>query len=97
MSEFTPTLRVTEVGGQVRVGLDEFGFGEGRTMQDAADALVCKMLAAAIALRSGSIGPFSSDLLPDPAAVRFLWELSELASRGGDIRERLFGVRRAAA
>ena len=34
---------------------------------------------------------FSTELAPDHRWLVFLWELGEIAARGGDIRPRLFG------
>jgi hypothetical protein len=34
---------------------------------------------------------FSTELAPDRRWLDFLWELGEIAARGGDIRQRLFG------
>ena len=34
---------------------------------------------------------FSTEVVPDPRLFEFLWELGEIAARGGDIRPRLFG------
>jgi len=34
---------------------------------------------------------FSPEMAPDPRWFEFLWELGEMAARGGDIRHRLFG------
>jgi hypothetical protein len=97
VSEFTPTLRVDEVAGRVRLGLDGLFSAEGQTLQEAADELVRKMLVAVMALRSGSISGISAESRPDMALVAFLWELGEIAAAGGDIRERLFGPSSLAA
>ena len=97
MSEFVPTLWVTEFDGRVRLGLGELGYAEGATLQDAADALVNKVLLAAMAVRAGGIDSIGSESLLNRGALTFLWELGELASRGGDIRDRLFGPDAAAA
>jgi hypothetical protein len=97
MSEFTPTLRVDEAAGRVRIGLDGFFSAEAPTLQEAADELVRKMLVAAMALRSGGISGFSAESRPDMALVVFLWELGEIAAAGGDIRKRLFGSSSLAA
>jgi hypothetical protein len=97
MSGFTPTLRVSEAGGRVRLGLDGFFSAEGLTLQEAADELVRKMLVAVMALRSGGISGLSVVSRPDMALVVFLWELGEIAAAGGDIRERLFGPSSLAA
>jgi hypothetical protein len=97
MSDYTPKLWVAEVDDQVRIGLGELGYAEGPTLQEAADALVAKVLLAVLAVRSGGIEPAGTEVLPNPGALRFLWELGEIAARGGDIRDRLFGPDSAAA
>jgi hypothetical protein len=97
MSEFTPTLRVDETAGRVRLSLDGFVSAEGPTLQDAADELVWKMLSAVMAFRSRGISGLSAVRRPDMELVRFLSELSEIAAAGGDIRERLFGPGEMAA
>jgi len=92
LSEFTPTLRVAEIGDRVRLGIDGLVSADGATLQDAADELVSKILAVVMVFRSGGIGGYSSELCrPDLELVKFIWELGEIAAAGGDIRERLFG------
>jgi hypothetical protein len=91
MSEFAPTLRVDETAGGVRLSLDGVCSGEGPTLQEAADELVWKLLAAAMTLRTAGMGAFSTLCRPDLELVRFLWELGRIAAAGGDIREHLFG------
>ena len=97
MSEFTPTLRVDEIAGRVRLGLDGFFSAEGPTLEEAADGLVWKMLVAVMAFRTVGISGFSAVGRPDPEVVGFLWELGEIAAAGGDIRARLFGPSSMAA
>ncbi len=97
MSEFTPTLRVAENGGRVRLGVDGLGAAEGLTLQDAADELVWKILVMVMAFRSAGISGLSVVGRPDMGLVGFLWELGEIAAAGGDIRERLFGPSSLAA
>jgi hypothetical protein len=87
----TPTLRVSEIGGRVRLGLDGFGEVEGDTLQEAADELVARLLSIAIVVRSGGVGPLCSECCPDLAVLDFVWQLGELAAAGGDPRELLFG------
>jgi len=91
MSEFAPTLRVDEIAGGVRLGLDGFFSAEGTTLQEAADDLVWKLLVTISAFRSRGISGLGIVCRPDPELVSFLWELGEIAAAGGDIRERLFG------
>jgi hypothetical protein len=49
------------------------------------------VLLLAMALRSSGIGPVSSECPSDVALLDFVFELGEIAARGGDIRPRLFG------
>ena len=92
MSEFTPTLRVAEIGDRVRLGIDGLVCADGPTLQDAADELVAKILAVVMALQANGLGGYGSESCrPDMEVVKFLWELGEIAAAGGDIRERLFG------
>jgi hypothetical protein len=86
-----PALRVSEVGGRVRLGLDGFGDVEGATLQEAADELVAQLLRVAIALRAGGVGPVCSECSPDTAALDLIWTFGEMAATGHDPRELLFG------
>jgi hypothetical protein len=84
-----PSLTVTEVGDSVRLELVGVARGEGRSLQDAADALVDAVLRIATAVRSSGFSgtpemPGSVELL------EYLYELGELAAAGGDVRTRLF-------
>jgi hypothetical protein len=97
MSEFAPTLRVDEIAGRVRLSLDGVASAEGATLQEAADELVWKMLAAVMAFRCRGVDGLSATRRPDMNLVRYLWELGEIAAAGGDIRERLFGPSSLAA
>jgi hypothetical protein len=67
-------------------------YGEGATLQEAADDLVARVLVLVMAFRSSGIGPISSESpRPDLAMLDFLYELGEIAAADGDIRQRLFG------
>jgi hypothetical protein len=96
MSEFA-NLRVDEIAGRVRLSWDGFASGEGPTLQEAADELVWKTLVALMVVRSRGISSLRAVCRPDMELVAFLWELSEIAAAGGDIRERLFGPSAMAA
>jgi hypothetical protein len=90
--EFRPTLEVRQVAGRVRLLLDPVAFGEGATLQEAADDLVARVLVLVMAFQSRGIGPVSREgPRPDLAMLDFLYELGEIAAADGDIRERLFG------
>lgn len=92
MGSSAPLLRICEVAGRVRLGLDGFGDVEGETLQEAADALVARLLHIAIALRSSGIGPIYAAGCPDPAHLEFIWQLGDHAAAGGDPRDLLFGL-----
>jgi hypothetical protein len=90
--EFRPALEVRQVAGRVRLLLGSVAYGEGATLQEAADDLVARVLVLVMAFRSSGIGPVSSDVPPpDLTMLEFLYELGEIAAGGGDIRQRLFG------
>src|SRR5262249_25620192 len=85
-----PPLRITEVDGRVRLGLEGLGDVEGATLQEAADELVAYVLGVAMALHAGGIGPVSTECSPDMALLGFIWSIGEHAAAGGDVRELLF-------
>jgi hypothetical protein len=85
----TPSLTVSEVGDCVRLELAGVARGEGCSLQGAADDLVCAVLRLAHAIRSSGFSvtremPWSVEL------YEYLYELSEFAAAGGDVRQRLF-------
>jgi hypothetical protein len=89
---FPPTLEVCQVAGRVRLQLHGLAYGEGATLQEAADDLVARVLVLVMAFRSSGIGPISSEVPPpDLAMLDFLYELGEIAAADGDIRDWLFG------
>jgi hypothetical protein len=87
-----PALRLHESGGRCRLTLVGVTHGDGETLQAAADDLVVRVLHLVAAIRAsglripGELGP------PDLRVVSFLYELGEMAARGEDIRDRLFGA-----
>lgn len=74
----------------MRLGFEGFGHVEEPTLQEAADALVAKMVRIA-AFYTGGVGPASTELAPDLTALDFIWKLGEHVAAGGDPREFLFG------
>jgi hypothetical protein len=93
---WTPELSLQERGGSCRLSLGCHAYGEGRTLREAADDLVARLLTLAFCLRSGS----GLSVSPDGPALdlrwlNFLHELGELAASGNDIRERLFATGKA--
>jgi hypothetical protein len=88
--QWSPPLQVRGHGPDCRLTLGGFVYGEGKTLQDAADDLVHRLLNLAMCTRTGGMS-VSREVVPDLRLIEFLWELGEIAARGGDIRPRLFG------
>jgi len=87
---WTPELSLHERGGSCRLSLGCHVYGEGATLQEAADDLVARLLTLAMCLRSGNGITVSSEIpVPDLRWLDFVYELGE---RGVDIRERLFAT-----
>ena len=91
MPERPLPLTVNESPGRVRLRLGSLAYGEGPTLQDAADDLVQRLLTYVMSFRATGIQPSRELAPPDLATMDFLYELGELAAAGGDIRSRLFG------
>jgi hypothetical protein len=88
---WTPALSIHELGGRCRLCLGGNLYGEGATLQEAADDLVRRLLALAMSLRSSSglrASPEGPQL--DFRWFEFLYELGAIAARGEDIRPRVF-------
>jgi hypothetical protein len=84
-----PALTMTENGGRVRLSLGGFAHGEGSSLQEAADDLICSILRLVMAFRSSGFRA-CSEFRPDFETMDFLYELGEIAAAGGDIRSRVF-------
>ena len=84
-----PSLTITEHGKRVRLTLGDFAYGEGSSLQEAADELLGLILVLVAALRSGGCSA-SRELPPDVETMSFLHELGEIVAAGGDIRARVF-------
>jgi hypothetical protein len=93
IDRFHPPIRIAELDGRVRLGLQGFRDVEGATLQEAADALVAHVLHVARALRADGIGPLSSECCADPALLDFIWQVGEHAQAGRDPRDLLFGTK----
>ena len=89
---WSPALVARECGGRCRLWLDGAAWGDGATLQQAADDLVHRVLAQARAMRGGGIRS-AGDLGPlDSRWLDFLYEVGEVEARGGDVRERVLGL-----
>jgi hypothetical protein len=81
-----PPLRVRETGSRCRLSLGAWAYGNGHTLQEAADDLVSRLLGQARALRAGGVAAPCELGPPDHRRLEFLWELAELSARGEDVR-----------
>jgi hypothetical protein len=92
MSEtWEPPLRFSSVGGRCRLSLGGFTHGNGDSLDEAANDLVTRLLNLALCFRSTGFRIPAELGLTDHRWLEFLWELGDLASRGDDIRGRVFG------
>lgn len=87
----TPLLRTHVTPGGIRLELGTWSYGNGSSLESAADDLVRRLSAMALGLRSGAFRFTSETALPDREFLDFLWELSEMMDRPDDVRKRLFG------
>jgi hypothetical protein len=88
---WAPALRIRETDGSVRLWLGSYTYGDGKTLQDAADALVARLLGLAMSIRLGGVRVSAELGPPDLGWFEFVYELGEIAAAGGDIRQRIFG------
>ena len=88
---WSPRLDVTQAHGRCRLRLAGYAHGDGDTLQDAADALVARLLQLATSWRSGGFRYALGLGAPDLMWLEFLHELGEIAAAGGDIRDRVLG------
>jgi hypothetical protein len=79
-------LHVREPYGLCRLWLGGRAYGDGQTLQEAADDLVTRLLRQARALRAGTMAVPAELGAPDHRWFEFLWEVAEIADRGGDVR-----------
>jgi len=87
-----PPLVVQEQAGGCRLRLANEAWGDGPTLQEAADDLVGRVIRQATAMRARGLA-FSKELSPpDLRWLDFLYEVGELAVSGGDVRQRIVGL-----
>jgi hypothetical protein len=86
---WTPALVIQEHGGRCRLLLGGDAWGDGATLQEAADDLVARVMRHAAALRAGGFACPKDMSPPDSRWLEFLYELSDIAACGGDVRQRI--------
>jgi hypothetical protein len=90
-ARWMPRLTVAEQGGRCRLQLTSDAWGDGATLQEAADDLIARVLRQANALRGGGWN-WGSELSPrDRRWLDFLFEVGEIDERGGDVRNLVMG------
>jgi len=83
-------VQLHESGGGCRLSLAGVTYGNGRTLQDAADDLVARLLTIALSLRSSGFGTCGELRTTDREILDFIWEVGEMSARGEDVRELIF-------
>jgi hypothetical protein len=91
MSTHPLAVTVQERSDGVRLHLGSVAYGDGPSLQEAADDLVLRVLALGRALRTSGFA-VSAEFPCDVAALNLLAEVDEIAAAGGDVRTRLFGA-----
>jgi hypothetical protein len=88
---WTPPLKLEEVEGRCRLSLGGLAYGNGRTLQEAADDLIARLVHLAATFRGSGfrLSPEGPQL--NNASLDFIWEIGERAARGEDVRPRVFG------
>jgi hypothetical protein len=89
---WAPQLMVEETAEGCRLSLGALTSGSGRTLQEAADDLMARLVDLALAFRRSGFRLSSESPLADRASLEFIWEIGERASRGEDVRVRVFGA-----
>jgi hypothetical protein len=87
---WTPPLTIRDDDGRCRLVLAGVAFGDGSTLQDAADDLVGRLLDLVLCVRTNGLAQAPDLGPPDSRTVRFLWELSQQVHSRRDLRARLF-------
>jgi hypothetical protein len=82
-------VTITETAGRVRLDLGGLARGEGPSLQEAADALIRRVVEIALAFRASGF-VVARELPPDLESMSLLHEIADIAVQGGDVRARVF-------
>lgn len=89
---WAPELRLHETDdGGCRLTLAGLTHGTGPTLQEAADDLIERLLRIILFVSTDRRPLARGQGPPDPRMTAFVTELAEIARRGDDIRDRVFG------
>jgi hypothetical protein len=86
---WAPPLAIQEHCGRCRLLLANEAWGDGVTLQEAADDLVARVMRQAGTLRAGGLTCPKELGPPDPRWLDFLYEVGDIAARGGDVRQHI--------
>lgn len=91
---WTPPLTLRLIGGRCRLWLGGYVYGDGATMQAAADDLLSRLGRLSARWRYGPAPVIytSETGPPDMRWMEFMHEVGELRAAGADLRARLFGT-----
>jgi hypothetical protein len=89
---WNPELQLRAEDGICRLSLVGVTYGNGATLQEAGNDLLVRLFDLAVAFRAGRYRISSETGAPSSEVMAFLWEIGEIAARGGDIRGRVFGI-----
>ena len=89
---WTPELRVHETGTGCRLTLVGVTYGNGATLQEAADDLVVRVLNVVMGVRSSGFPARPGIGAPARGVLEFLWAVGDLAAGGHDVRPHILGV-----
>jgi hypothetical protein len=86
-----PALHLSDSGDRCRLSLNGWAYGDGSTLQAAADDLLARLLDIGLSMRASGFSVPPELGAPDRECLDYFWRLGELAARGGDIRAFVFG------
>src|SRR3954454_17841752 len=78
---FTPALQLHETAGRCRLSLAGVTYGNGRTLQEAGDDLVARLLDIALGIRASSFAFAGHPRTMDRRVLDFIWEVGEMSAR----------------
>jgi hypothetical protein len=93
--KWIPALDVDESAEGCRLSLVGVTYGDGATLQEAADDLIARLLGLVTSVRTTGFRVATELGPPDRNVLDFIWEVGEIAARGEDIREHVFGLPRS--
>jgi hypothetical protein len=84
-----PDLTLQDRDGRCRLALAGLTYGDGTTLQQAADELVARVVRMAIAVRQGDLAFSSAVRAPEPHVMTFLQDLAGRAVDADQIRQHI--------